>query len=236
MAYAICTFCYGERYYNQTNRLIESFDEIVDAPDIFVVSDKPENLIKRDFVKVKNVKDYDEKYLSYYNNYYDFDFSVKRFSLLYAFENGYDNVILTDTDVIPNYSLYNRDSVMNTFVKNSIGGQVTYDFEQEQKSNSMLGDRFKFYEKFFGVSFDRSLLKEMVEDCIQFISIDKDLKFKFIDTWSECIKIKNENGLPNAPAGNIDEMCFSALHNGLNVVNTSGLSVNLLVAHHEKWY
>jgi hypothetical protein len=100
----------------------------------------------------------------------------------------------------------------------------------------MLGDRLKFYEKTFNINFDKSLLNEMAEDCIQFISIEGDKRFKFIDTWSDCIKIKDEHGLPNAPAGNIDEMCFSALYHGLSVVNTSGLSVNLLIPHHEKWY
>lgn len=236
MDYAICTFCYGERYYQQTNRLIESFDLIEEKPEIFIVTDSPEKIIKRDFVKSKNVKEYDQKYSNYYDNYYDFDFSVKRFSLLYAFENGYDNVILTDTDVIPNYSLYNTESVMNTFVENAVGGQVTYSFKSEQETNSMLGDRFKHYENVFNVNFDKEMLNEMVEDCIQFISIKSDLKYKFIDTWNECIRIKDQDGLRNTPAGNIDEMCFSALYNGIKIVNTSDKSVNLLVAHHDKWY
>lgn len=236
MDYAICTFCYGERYYAQTNRLIESFDRVEEKPEIYIVSDRPDKLINRNFVKIKNIKEYDEKYLTYASNYYDFDFSVKRFSLLFAFENGYDNVILTDTDVTPNYSLFNTENILKTFVSNTIGGQVTYNFVNEQQTNNTLGDRFKFYEKTFNVFYDRSLLNEMVEDCVQFISINKDLKFKFIDTWSDCIRIKNEKGLLNSPAGNIDEICFSALYNGLDIVNTSSLSINLLVPHHEKWY
>ena len=151
-------------------------------------------------------------------------------------QNGYENVILTDTDVVPNYSLYSYESIMNTFVENSIGGQVTYNFTEEQRTNSMLGDRYKYYEKIFEIDYDKELLNEMVEDCIQFISIKDNLKYKFIDTWSECISIKKRDGLPNAPAGNIDEMCFSALYNGIKVVNTSSKSLNLLIANHDKWY
>lgn len=238
MSYAISTFCYGDRYYKQTNRLIESLDVLdFEKPEIFIVTDNPDILLKRDFVKVANISEFNPKYLDYKkDNYYEFDFSVKRFSLLYAFQNGYDNVILTDTDVIPNYQLFTTENIMNTFVEDAIGGQVTYSFEQEQKSNSMLGDRFKFYENYFGVQYDKDLLKEMVEDCIQFISIKGHKKYQFINMWDECIKIKDSAGLPNAPAGNIDEMCFSGLYNGLKIVNTSDKSMNVLVAHHDKWY
>lgn len=236
MSYAIATFCYGERYYNQTNRLIKSFDELEEKSPIFIVTDNPDALEKREYVFLKNISDYKEKHLEYANNYYDFDFSVKRFSLLFAFENKFNNVILTDTDVLPNDSLYNYENVMRGFVENSVAGQVTYNFENEQNSNSMLGNRFKYYEDKYQVKYDRSNLTEMAEDCIQFISIEDDLKFKFIQTWSDCIKIKDEDGLPNAPAGNIDEMCFSALYNGLRVVNNSAKAMNLLVAHHDKWY
>ena len=109
MEYAISTFCYGERYYQQTNRLIESFDDINEKPDFFIVTDNPSALIERPFVKKKNITEYNKKYSQYENDYYSFDFSVKRFSLLYAFENGYNNVILTDTDAIPNYDLFNTE-------------------------------------------------------------------------------------------------------------------------------
>jgi hypothetical protein len=236
MDYAISTFCYGERYYNQTNRLIKSFELVDEKPNIFIVTDKPENITKKENVFVKNVNEYNQDYLIYHSDYYSFDFSVKRFSLLFAYENGYENVILTDTDVLPNYSLYNTESVMNTFIENTIGGQVTYNFTEEQKTYSMLGDRFKFYEKEFNLDFDKNLLNEMVEDCIQYISIKGEKRFDFIKTWNECIEIKDKYHLPNAPAGNIDEMCFSALFNGLKVSNTSNRSMNLLIPHHEKWY
>lgn len=236
MEYAISTFCYGERYYQQTNRLISSFDDIEEKPEIFIVTDNPSVILNRDFVKTKHIEEYSKKYSSYKNNYYDFDFSVKRFSLLFAFENGYNNVILTDTDVIPNYPLFKTENIMNSFVKNTIGGPVTYNFKNEQGSNSMLGDRFKYYEKKFKIIFDRDQLNEIVEDCIQYISIEDNFKFKFINIWDKCISIKDEDGLPNAPAGNIDEMCFSALYNNLSIINTSNVSLNLLVAHHDKWY
>jgi hypothetical protein len=235
MDFAVATFCYGERYYNQTNRLIKSFENVVDRPTIYVVTDNTDVINKPEYVKVKNVLEYNEKYTSYKDNYYDFDFSVKRFSLLSAFEDGYENVILTDTDVFPT-NLYSERSVMNSFVKNAVAGQVTYDFDQEQRGNSSLGNRFQHYEKAFNVELDKSQLREMVEDCIQYISIEGDLKFDFINTWSKCIDIKDTDGLPNIPAGNIDEMCFSALKNNIKMVNNSNVSINILVPNHDKWY
>lgn len=236
MEYAIATFCYGERYYKQTNRLIESFDYMEVKPQIFIVTDSPESIIDRDFVLKKHISTYNPNYSEYQKNYYDFDFSVKRFSLLFAFDNGYDKVILVDTDTVVNESIYNHETILNTFIDNSIAGQVTYNFNKEMESNSELGRRFKYYEEKYGVTFDKSRLDFMPEDCIQFISISGDLKFKFMKVWDDCIKIKDKDGLRNIPAGNIDEMCFAALSNGIDVKNNSDKSINLLTPRHEKWY
>lgn len=234
--YSIATFCYGERYYNQTNRLIESLEEYEDRPEVFVVTDSPESILKKNFVKVKHINEYNEKYSTYHKNYYNFDFSVKRFSLLFAFENGYNKVILVDTDVVANPPLFKKESILNTFSHNAIASQVVYSFFSENQRSSMLGRRFLHYEKSFGVEFDKSLLSSMPEDCIQFIWVDDDKKFKFIETWDKCISIKDSENLHNTPAGNIDEMCFSALFNGIQCVNSSDKSVNLLIAKHDKWY
>jgi len=236
MEYSIATFCYGERYYSQTNRLIESLEFLSEKPDVFVVTDSPESITKKEYVKVKHIDEYNSKYNTYEKDYYGFDFSVKRFSVLFAFENGYSKVILTDTDAIANPNLFNHQSVLNSFVNNSILGQVTYNFDNEIKTNSMLGVRFLKYEEVFGVVYDKSELQYMPEDCIQYIDIDESKKYNFINTWSECIKIKDEYGLHNVPAGNIDEMCFSAMYNGITVGNNSDKSLNLLYPEHDKWY
>ena len=63
MSYAIATFCYGERYYDQTNRMIESFKKLQNRPKIFIVTDKPEAITKEDFVFVSDIKNYNEKFL-----------------------------------------------------------------------------------------------------------------------------------------------------------------------------
>jgi hypothetical protein len=236
MDYAIATFCYGDRYYNQTNNLIKSLEAVDEKPDIFIVTDKPDAIIKADNVRINDISQYNQKYTNYENNYYDFDFSVKRFSLLSAFNGGYENVILTDTDVTPNLDLYKTERIMANFIENTVASQVTYNFTDEQKTFSSLGDRYKVYENRFNVNYDKSLLDVMPEDCIQFISIKGDLRYKFIETWDKCIEIKDEMSLPNRPAGNIDEMCFAALYNGLNVANNSDRYINLLIANHDKWY
>ena len=236
MSYSIATFCYGERYYGQTNRMIESFESIEDKPEIFIVTDSPSSINKTKLTHIKDISEFNPNYSNYNKNYYHFDFSVKRFSLQFAFENGYNNVILTDTDVIVNPNIFSHQIITNSFIKNSISGQVTYNFNNEIKTHSMLGRRLLYYENKFNKLFDKTLLDFMPEDCIQFISIDDDLKFKFLKTWDECINIKYSENLLNVPAGNIDEMCFSALYNGINVSNNSNKSINTLIAKHEKWY
>lgn len=234
--YAISTFCFGERYYDQTNRMIESFEHLDVKPTIFIVTDKPSEISKKEFVNIKHIGEYNAKYIKYETNYYGFDFSVKRFSVRHAFENGYNKIILTDTDVIINQNLYTHERVLECFLQNTIAGQTTYSFKDSIFTNSELGKRFLYYEMVFDTCFNKSLLKYMPEDCIQYIDIEDDKKFKFLDTWDECIKIKDTHGLKNAPAGNIDEMCFAALYNKINVDNNSNKHINLLIPKHDKWY
>jgi hypothetical protein len=235
MEYAIATFCYGERYYSQTNRLIESFKNLQDKPKIFIVTDSPESITKEDFVFVSHIKEYDEKYVTYNTNYYDFDFSVKRYSVKFALDNGFTKIILTDTDVIPNQTLFTNENVLKCFIPNSVAGQVTYLFEKEIETDSMLGRRFLHYENKFDVQYNKVDMW-MPEDCIQFLDIDKEPFYSFLSTWNDCIKIKYSDNLYNIPAGNIDEMCFSAFHNGIELKNNSNTLINLLIPNHDKWY
>jgi hypothetical protein len=235
MEYAIATFCYGDRYYSQTNRMIESFKTLQVKPKIFIVTDSPESIIKEDFVFVSHIKEFDEKYVTYNTNYYDFDFSVKRFSVKFALDNGFTKIVLTDTDVIVNHNTFTDKNILECFIPNSVAGQVNYLFEQEIKTNSMLGRRFLHYEKKFEVQYDKTNLW-MPEDCIQFLDIDKEKFYSFLNTWDECIKIKYLDNLHNIPAGNIDEMCFSAFYNDIQLNNNSNKHINLLIPVHDKWY
>jgi hypothetical protein len=233
--YAISTFCYGDIYYEQTNRLIESFLEIDDKPNIFVVTDNPDKIRKENWVNINNIKEYNEKYETYNTNYYDFDFSVKRYSVKFALENNYSKIILSDTDVVANNIIFSHNNILKLFLNNSISGQVTYLFDDEINRNSELGKRFQYYEKKFNVKYSNQNFY-MPEDCIQFLDIEKNKFESFLNTWDECIKIKYEEDLRNIPAGNIDEMCFSAFHNGIDLKNNSGQGINLLIPKHNKWY
>jgi|688.fasta_scaffold107227_2 hypothetical protein len=233
--YAISTFCYGDIYYEQTNRLIESFLEIDDKPNIFVVTDNPDKIRKESWVNINNIKEYNEKYQTYNTNYYDFDFSVKRYSVKFALENNYSKIILSDTDVVANNIIFSHNNILKLFLNNSISGQVTYLFDDEINRNSELGKRFQYYEKKFNVKYSNQNFY-MPEDCIQFLDIEKNKFESFLNTWDECIKIKYEEDLRNIPAGNIDEMCFSAFHNGIDLKNNSGQGINLLIPKHNKWY
>jgi hypothetical protein len=168
-------------------------------------------------------------------NYYDFDFSVKRFSVKFALDSGFTKIILVDTDVIPNETFFTEKNILDCFIPNSISGQVTYLFEEEIKRNSMLGERFKYYESIFGVNYDKKDMW-MPEDCVQFLDIEKEKFYSFLSTWDKCIEIKYSNSLRNAPAGNIDEMCFSAFHNKIELHNNSNKHINLLIPNHDKWY
>lgn len=234
--FAIATFCFSERYQNQVNRLISEIDTCEFKPTVVVVTDNVDNILDKPFVKKYDISQFNPEYKNFANTYYDFDFSVKRYSLLAALNLGYNKVILTDADAVPNKNLFNEDHIMKGFVTNSIQGQVTYNFSNEIITNSQLGERFLEYEKYFNVSYDKNNLNFMPEDCIQFIDIETNKFYNFLRIWDECIKYKKSNRLSNVPAGNIDEMCFSALQNGLSVGNNSDKVMNALTPIHDKWY
>jgi hypothetical protein len=232
--FAIATFCYGERYYAQANRLISSFDNISIKPNIFIITDNIEVIQKRHFVFCDNISIYNSKYAKYATNYYDFDFSVKRFSLLHALNHGFTKIILVDADVVPT-SAFNIDNINKCFSTNSISGPSNYILENEIGNNSMLGRRMMYYAKKFNIHIDiKNIL--VSEDCIQYFDIDIDKFYKFISTWDECIRIKDMDKLYNIPAGNIDEITFSALYNNIKLINNSKQAINLLNAYHDKWY
>jgi len=234
MEYAFATFCFGDRYQKQTNRLIESLEKTNIKKEIFVITDDESKIKNLPWVKVKNIKEYNPNYLNYAKNYFDFDFSVKRYVLRFALENNQTNIILIDTDVITG-PLFSDLNIKNAFITNHIIGPVVYEYEKEVISSSKLGKRLNHYEKIFGVDLNKTGMW-MPEDCIQFLSIEKNIFGKFLDTWDKCIEIKYKDGLPNVPAGNIDEMCFSALLHGIGVGNNSDKSVNILTANHDIWY
>lgn len=234
--FAISTFCFGEIYYNQVNRMITELDKQSFKPELIVLTDKPEKIINKNFVRIFNIDELSPEYSNYANTYYEFDFSVKRYSLLCALNLGYTKVILTDADAVPNPNIFSEGSLLKGFKPNSIVGQTTYNFNNEIVTNSMLGQRFLHYEKVFNKNYDKDELNFMPEDCIQFIDIEISKFYNFLRTWDECINIKKRDNLPNTPAGNIDEMCFAALKNGISVGNNSDKVINVLINKHDKWY
>jgi hypothetical protein len=234
--FCFATFCFGDRYYSQTNTLINDLKISELKPNLIVITDNPDKILIEDFVKVFNVSEYSEDYLNYANNYYDFDFSVKRFTVNKAFELGYNKIILVDTDIRVNYGLFTHENISNSFEDNSILGPVTYNFDEQITTNSELGRRLMYYENHFDYEINKNELNFMPEDCIQYLNIDTDKMVNFLNDWDNCIQVKNSHGLRNIPAGNIDEMCFSAIKNGIKVGNNSNKSLNIVFAQHDKWY
>jgi predicted RNase H-like nuclease len=234
--FAIATFCYGDRYHRQVNRMISEIDLCDFKPTVVVVTDDTSKIIDKSFVKKYDITDFNPDYKIFSESYYTFDFSVKRYSLLAALNLGFNKIILTDADAVPNKSLFKEDYMIKGFVENSIQGQVTYNFSQQIVTNSQLGKRFLFYENYYGVNYNKNELNFMPEDCIQFLDIEIPKFYNFLRVWDQLIKIKNSNNLSNTPAGNIDEMCFAALNCGISVGNNSDKTMNSMINIHDKWY
>jgi hypothetical protein len=236
MSFTFATFCFGERYYRQVNRFIDDISLLPYQPSLVVLTDNEGMITKKDFVKTFNVNEFNSHYLDYQTNYYDFDFSVKRYAVRASVSLGFTKVILVDADMRVNPSLFNEVHILNSFIENSVSGPVTYNFLEQIQSNSELGRRLLHYEGVFDFVTNKEKLGIMPEDCIQYLDIEKDKFIQFLDTWDKCIEHKKNDGLRNIPAGNIDEMCFSALYNGIELGNNSNKSLNIIYAEHDKWY
>ena len=236
MKFCFATFCFGERYYGQVNRFIDDISKSDFKPSLIVITDDPNKIKNEFFVTSFNINDFNPKYLDYEKNYYDFDFSVKRYSVLSSFKLGFTNIILVDADMRVNYGLFNEKNIIESFKPNSILGPVTYNFSEQINTNSELGNRLVEYERHFNIPIDKEKLDFMPEDCIQYISIDEDKFSNFLSSWDRCISYKQTKPLRNIPAGNIDEMCFSSLSNGIEVGNNSNKSLNIIYPEHDKWY
>ena len=165
--FAICTFCFGDRYHKQVNRMISEIELCQFHPPVVVVTDNVDNILDKPFVKKFDITSFNSEYKTFSDSYYTFDFSVKRYSLLAALNLGYTKMILADCDAVPNKDLFTEENFTKGFIKNSIQGQVTYNFLSNIQSNSSLGYRLLQYEKHFDVNFNKDLLNFMPEDCIQ---------------------------------------------------------------------
>lgn len=236
MSFCFTTFCFGERYHKQVNRFISDIDNSEYKPTLVVITDDPSEIKQKDFVRTFSISKFNPDYLDYGKTYYDFDFSVKRFSVRAAHSLGYTKIILVDADMRVNNGLFNEENILRSFDHNSVVGPVTYNFSKQVNTNSELGRRLLEYEKKFNFNCDKDTLTFMPEDCVQYISMDEDKLLLFLNTWDECIEYKNKLPLRNVPAGNIDEMCFSSLYNGLTVGNNSDRSLNIIYPEHDKWY
>jgi hypothetical protein len=236
MSFTFATFCFGDRYYEQVNRFIDDILKHEFKSNLVVLTDDCDKITKTDFVKTVDIKDYNPDYLDYKKNYYDFDFSVKRYAVRASVNLGFTKIILVDADMRVNPSLFNEEHILNSFIENSVSGPVTYNFSEQIQSNSELGKRLLHYENVFNFVTDKEKLGIMPEDCVQYLDIDKEKFTMFLDTWDKCIEHKKTDGLRNIPAGNIDEMCFSALYNGIGLGNNSNKSLNIIYAEHDKWY
>ena len=86
-------------------------------------------------------------------------------------------------------------------------------------------------------------VKSMLSKIQTYLNVSKDKTQKIFQQYSvydkEVVtgyKIKYDENLRNVPAGNIDEMCFSAFYNGIELKNNSSQGINLLIPKHNKWY
>ena len=117
MSFTFTTFCFGERYYQQVNRFIEDINIQDFNPSLVVVTDNCDKITKKDFVKVFNINDFNPSYSTYEKNYYDFDFSVKRYSVRASVNLGFTKVILVDADMRVNPSLFNEGYILNSSLR-----------------------------------------------------------------------------------------------------------------------
>jgi len=214
------TASYGSKYYNATNKLIESLNIIENKklPTIFVMTDKVDAINKHPNVFVKDINDYNPKYSTYNDNYYRYNATAHRYNVLHALENGYTNITYIDTDLLflPNFDL---DIVETFFEPNTVAGESMYGFK-DYFIGAMLGKRFASYYKHFEGNENLDQFKDMVmpdDRLIYFSFRDINHGKEYVEWWGKCSDYREQADLCCAPVGNLDENCFCAYKTGMKV-------------------
>ena len=235
MKFCFATFVFGEKYYPVVNRFIDDISKSEFKPILVIVTDKPDKIRQENFVKVFDIRLFNSKYIDYATNYYGFDFSVERYAIHASRKIGYEWIVLTNAEMRIDRD-FNENSISNCFKKNSILSPSVFNFEEQVVSSSKLGLRLLEYEKYFGISVDKKKLTNMPEDCIEYFHMSSDKYDSFLTDWDRCIDYKYSKPLSNTPIGNIDEICFCAVKNGIDVGNNVDKSCRVVHAQHDRWY
>jgi hypothetical protein len=235
MKFCFATFVFGDRYYPVANRFIDDIIKSQFKPTLVVVTDRPDLIHQEDFVKTFDIRVLNKKYAYYATNYYGFDFSVERYAIKAALMLGYRKIVLTNAEMRVD-CCFREEEIMTCFKENSILGPSTFDFNKEVTSSSKLGLRLREYEKLFGVEIDKSKLMKMPEDCIEYFQLTTEKYAAFLTDWDCCIEYKYTKPLSNIPIGNIDEICFCAVKNDINLGNNVDSSCRVVHAQHDRWY
>lgn len=220
--FVFATFTFGNFYYSQTNRLIETSLLIneKDRPKILIITDNCNAITKANHVICENIKIYEPKYKELSKKYQDFDFSIKRFSIYQALNHGYLNIVLVDNDIIFLPENYNSEIIKTFFEPNTISGPTVYFYGNDFLNNNnishglYLGHRFKDYLYYFDGITDSSkyINMNMPEDCITYFSfLNIEQGFEYVNIWEQCRNYKYSAKLNVAPVGNIDEICYAAI-------------------------
>ena len=209
MKFTFATFCFGERYYNQVNRFIGDILESDYKTNLVVVTDEPSKINNQEFVHIFHINDFNPNYLEYAKNYYDFDFSVKRYSLKAALSIGFTKMILVDCDMRVNASFFYEEKILGAFDENSLSGPVTYNFHEQVHTNSELGRRLLEYEKYFNHDVDKDMCDAFSQNFKNYDVVCDSSCFIVLYLENEClVRLYNELNTSDAEGVALDWGCW----------------------------
>lgn len=226
--FCFTTMSFGERYYKQSERFILDRDKHCPEIKIIIITDNTDFFKKFNNVIAVNVGDYNPKYLNYETNYYKFDNSCRRFSILASIDSGFTNIVHIDND---NHftKTWNLTSFKNLFKKNVISSPLTYNYH----SHRDLGDKVLFYSKILNHNIEINEIKNLPEGCLNLMSFDtSDRALNFFKTWDECVKIRDEH--KKFANNNLEEIFFSGKINGMYFEHVQ--THPFFSPKHEIWY
>lgn len=228
--FCIASFCFSERYRNiAKKRIVKSCEE--NNINLIILTDRPAEFPNLPNLRVFNINEYQDS-RKLIHKYFEFDFSVKRFSLKKAYELGYKKILLADCDTV----IVSPEILADTINKRCTKYNAVYPFSAVYNVDFERFGRLKYYLEENNTKEDFLKKNKIVsEDLQQLFTFKNDESFqKFFNTWEQLEEIKKHKNIQLRPRSSIEEIAYSSYINGIDLIQEAVPTG--IRAVHNAWY
>jgi len=222
--FSVSVFPIGKRYVDQFNSFfLDHFPW--DDVDIFCLTNLPEKIKRKKNIHIININKYDDRYKGeYQENYWSFDFNLKRHSIKESFDYGYRRNIFFDVD--HKILIDDKEKISGLFKRGLITG---FSFSQAKMEEKV---RIKRFNETFPV-FKKGESVNILEDSGVFFDLSLEKFLEFYENWDKLVKTNLYKELTH-PRGVLHEISMAAKMSNIQIEDSGQAQWFRSVS--DKWY